>query len=135
MSMIDWLEHWLQTDDTKLIYILVLISISNMLDFVIGWINAKFNKNIRFSSSKAIYGIAKKIVMFILLIVFIPFALLMPDMIAKPALFTLYIGYLMSEINSVLNHLKLTDDDKDTDMFFDFINKFIGGSKDESKRD
>jgi toxin secretion/phage lysis holin len=129
--MIQWLGNWLSTDNTKLIYILSLILIANLIDFLIGWINAKFNKSVPFSSSKAIYGIARKIVLFILLIFFIPVALIVPEPIGISALYVLYIGYLLSELNSILSHLKISDDDKSTDRFIDFVNVIFKGGRKE----
>ena len=119
--MIEWLTRFLESDNTKLIYLLALIGVANIIDFSMGWINAKFNKNVAFSSSKAIFGIARKMLLLILCVYFIPVALLVPEPIGISALYVLYIGYLLSEINSILNHLKLADDDKSTDMFADFI--------------
>ena len=119
--MIEWLTRYLESDNTKLIYLISLIGIANIIDFSMGWINAKFNKNVAFSSSKAIFGIARKMLLLILCVYFIPVALLVPEPIGISALYVLYIGYLLSEINSILNHLKLADDDKSTDMFADFI--------------
>lgn len=121
MGMIEWLTRFLESDNTKLIYLLALIGVANIIDFTMGWINAKFNKNVAFSSSKAIFGIARKMLLLILCVYFIPVALLVPEPIGISALYVLYIGYLLSEINSILNHLKLADDDKSTDMFADFI--------------
>lgn len=129
MDMIAWLEHWLATDDTKIIYVLILIAISNIIDFSMGWINAKFNPEVEFSSSVAILGIARKIILFILLVVFIPFALLLPDTLGIGALYVLYLGYLASEFISILNHLKMTNDNKSTEVFYDFIEKFFKGGK------
>lgn len=95
-----------------------------------GWINAKFNENVPFSSSKAIYGIARKMIMFIILVYFIPVSLLVPPPIGIGALYVLFIGYLASEINSILSHLALTKDDKQTDLFINFVTKiFKGGNK------
>lgn len=121
MQMIDWLSSYLDTDNTKLIYILALIMGANILDFMIGWLNAKFNPKIKFSSAKAIFGIARKLLMFILLVYAIPVALLMPEPLGISALYVLFLGYLASEINSVLNHFKLADDDKSMDPFIDFF--------------
>lgn len=125
MSMINWLNNWLQNDDTKIIYLLVLILIANMIDFLLGWINAKFNKEVVFSSNKAIYGIARKMVMFILCMFFIPVALIVPYPIGIGALYVLFIGYLWSEVNSILSHLKMSKDDKSTDLFMDFVTKIF----------
>lgn len=129
MAMIEWLNHWLSTDNTKLIYVISLILIANVLDFTIGWVNAKFNGEVAFSSSKAIYGIARKMFVFILLIFFIPFSLLVPEPIGISALYVLYFGYLASEVTSILNHLKIGDDDKSNDMFLEFISRVLKGGK------
>lgn len=130
--MIDWLSKWLMTDDTKLIYLLTMILCANVIDFTIGWVNAKFNKNVAFSSGTAIYGILRKIIMFMLLVFFIPVALLVPTPVGISALYVLFSGYLLSEITSILGHLKISEDDKDTDKFIDFINTiFKNGGKSE----
>ncbi|WP_342511923.1 phage holin family protein [Sporosarcina sp. FSL K6-1522] len=121
MQMIDWLNSYLESDNSKLIYILALIMGANILDFTIGWLNAKFNPNVKFSSAKAIFGIARKLLMFILLVYAIPVALLMPEPLGISALYVLFLGYLASEINSVLNHFKLAEDDKTMDSFIDFL--------------
>ena len=129
--MIDYLQNYLQSDNTKLIYVLALILTANIIDFSIGWLNAKFNPVIAFSSAKAIFGIARKLILFIVLVYAIPVALLMPDGLGIGALYVLYIGYLFSEINSILNHFKLADDDKQIDPFIDFFKGLLtkGGKK------
>jgi len=119
--MIEWLSRFLETDNTKLIYILSLIMGANVIDFTVGWVNAKLNPKVDFSSSKAIFGIARKLLLFVLLVYSIPVALLMPEPLGISALYVLYLGYLASEINSVLHHFKLVDDDKSTDLFIDFF--------------
>lgn len=120
--MLAWLSNWLVHEDGKLIYILSLILCANILDFLMGWLNSKFNPLVNFSSNKAIFGIARKMVLFILLIYFIPVALLVPEPIGITALWVMYLGYLASEIISILNHLKLADDDKSVNVFIDFVN-------------
>jgi toxin secretion/phage lysis holin len=125
MDMFHYLQKWLDNDNTKVIYFLVLILIANMIDFSIGWINAKFNTSVAFSSSKAIYGIARKMIMFILCVFFVPISLLVPYPVGIASLYVLFTGYLLSEINSILSHLKLSEDDKSTDKFSDFIKKLF----------
>lgn len=131
MDMIEWLSRFLESDNTKLIYILALIMGANIIDFIVGWINAKLNPKIKFSSSKAIYGIARKLLLFVLLVYTIPVALLMPEPLGISALYVLYIGYLASEINSVLNHFRLAEDDKTMDPFVDFFKKIFSKDKGE----
>lgn len=119
--MIDWLTSFLDTDNSKLIYILSLILGANILDFTVGWLNARFNPKVPFSSSKAIFGIARKLLLFILLVYAIPVALLVPEPLGISALYVLYFGYLASEVNSILHHFRIVDDDKTTDLFIDFF--------------
>ncbi|MFJ7407545.1 MULTISPECIES: phage holin family protein [unclassified Lysinibacillus] len=121
MDMLEYLQRFLESDSTKLIYILALILSANLIDFSTGWLNAKFNPKVKFSSAKAIFGIARKLILFIVLVYAIPVALLMPEPLGISALYVLYIGYLLSEINSILNHFKLTDDDKSIDPFIEFF--------------
>ena len=68
--MIEWLQVYLESDSTKLIYFLALILGANIIDFSVGWVNAKFNPKIKFSSGKAILGIARKLILFILSVKF-----------------------------------------------------------------
>lgn len=97
MQMIEWVSRFLESDNTKLFYILAFIMGANIIDFSVGWVNAKFNPNIKFSSAKAIFGIARKLLLFVLLVYSIPVALLMPAPLGISALYVLYIGYLASE--------------------------------------
>lgn len=129
--MINWLNVWLTEDNTKLLYLLTLILIANILDFVFGVINAKFNKNVPFSSKKAKNGLFVKIGYFILLVYVIPVALLLPEGIGVSALYVLYVGYLVIELNSLFAHFRLTEDDKRNELFIDFINRIFakGGNK------
>jgi toxin secretion/phage lysis holin len=130
--MINWLSQWLENEDTKIIYILLLILCANLIDFTMGWVNAKFNKNVQFSSSKAIYGIARKMLVFMLCVFFIPISLLVPYPIGNAALYILFIGYLLSEINSILSHLKLTGDSKTSDLFADFIKSIFSNGNNKN---
>lgn len=133
MGMIEWLQYFLEKDDTKIIYILALILIANTIDFMLGWTIAKLNPEVKFSSSKAVFGIARKITLYIMLVIFIPFSLLLPDMIGLSALYILYMGYLVTELFSILGHLGITTDTKDS-IFVDFLNKmFNNNSKGEIK--
>lgn len=127
--MIEWLANWLNNDNTKIIYLLVLILIANLIDFVIGWLNAKFNPEIPFSSGKAIYGIARKMVLFIIMVYFIPVAMLAPSPVGIGAIYVLFTGYLMSEINSILAHLGKSQDDGKVDLFSVFIKSVFSGRK------
>lgn len=129
MEMIEYLNHFLETDNTKLIYFLALIIIANLFDTLMGWLNAKFNKDVQFSTSMAMFGIAKKIVYFMLLVYFIPIVLLLPEPIGITALYGLYTAYLLSEIQSVLTHLNISSDEKKNKLFIGFIENVFNPKK------
>lgn len=117
--------------DLYLLVILTMILVANIIDFGFGWVNAKMNKDVKFISSKALYGIIKKMMYFIVLVFFGVSALIViPNEVSLPAIITLYLGYLASEINSILSHLKVTEDGKKGEVFIDFIEKiFYKGGK------
>lgn len=133
MDMIQWLSNWLHNDNTKIIYLLALIMGANIIDFVIGWTNAKLNPKIKFSSGKAIYGIARKMVLFIIMVYFIPVALLIPYPLGISALYVLFMGYLGSELNSILGHFNKVEDGDKVDVFADFIKTIFYHGKGERK--
>lgn len=123
----------METDDTKVYFLLGVIGTLNIVDFLFGFTNAKFNKNVVYKSSKTIDGIIKKMRFTILAILFIPVSVLMPEPIGLGALYVFYFGYIYAELNSILSHLKLSEDGKETEVFVDFINTFIKTTKGDKK--
>lgn len=111
------------------IFLTVILSLTlvvSTIDYLLGWINAKFNRNVVFESNIALYGIIKKMTYFIILIVFMFIAYAVaPEKIANSTLTVLYLGYLASELNSVFSHLDLTDDGKHNEPFKLFIERII----------
>ena len=131
--MMEYVETFQSLKNDLNIYFLALLSlvlIANVIDWALGWINARFNKNVTFVSNVAIYGIIKKMMYFIVLIFFgIVALILVPDEISIPAISALYIGYIISEINSILSHLNMTDDGKGHEVFKTFIERIMKGGK------
>ncbi|WP_200861183.1 phage holin family protein [Parvimonas micra] len=117
--MIEFLRNLLQTEDTKILFILALIAISMILDFATGTIAAKINNNIKFESQKGINGILRKICSMIVMIFFIPLSVLVPDGIGTTLVYVLYLGYLVMEVTSVLENLKKMG--IDTSLFTNFL--------------
>lgn len=127
--MVEWVTALVERD--KVTFILTLILIANILDFLFGWVNARLNDEVKFSSTKAIHGIARKMLLFTLAVFFVPVSVIAPQPIGEGALWVFLVGYLLSEINSILTHLKLTDDDKAVhSVFGDFIGKILNGKRD-----
>lgn len=117
--MIEFLRNLLQTEDTKILFILALIAISMILDFATGTIAAKINSNIKFESQKGINGILRKICSMIVMIFFIPLSVLVPEGIGTTLVYVLYLGYLVMEVTSVLENLKKMG--IDTSLFTNFL--------------
>ncbi len=116
--------------DLYLIVLLSIVLISNVIDWCFGWINARFNKRVVFVSGKALYGIIKKMMYFIVLILFTITALaIIPQEIAIPSITALYIGYLLSELNSIFSHLNITEDGKKGEVFKTFLDRLLRGEK------
>lgn len=128
--MQDFFDRLQEDSQVYVIALLSAILVVNVIDYCFGWVNAKFNKNVVFESNIALYGIIKKMMYFIVLVLFMFIAyLLIPPTVAVPTLITLYVGYLLSELNSVLSHLNLTEDGKTGELFSTFIARLLNGGK------
>lgn len=102
--MIEFLRELTGTQDAKIFFILGLIAIAMIIDFLTGTVSAKINQNI--ISQKGINGILRKICSMIVMIYFIPVSILIPEGIGIGLVYVLYLGYLMMEIKSILENLK-----------------------------
>ncbi len=102
--MIEFLRELTGTQDAKIFFILGLIAIAMIIDFLTGTVSAKINGNI--ISQKGINGILRKICSMIVMIYFIPVSILIPEGIGIGLVYVLYLGYLMMEIKSILENLK-----------------------------
>lgn len=129
--MMGFVEYFALLKEDIDIYFIVLLSIvliAGVIDWLFGWINAKFNSKVEFVSEVALYGIIKKMMYFIVLILFSIVALsIVPYEIAIPSITTLFIGYIISEINSILSHLNMTEDGKRGDVFKNFLDRILKG--------
>lgn len=132
--MITYLQSLLENDDTKVLYILGVLVLLMMVDFLLGFTNAKFNQMVTFKSGQALAGIVKKMMYIAVVVVFSLVSLLLPQPIGIGALYTFLFGMLYAELNSILSHLRVTEDGKDHSVFVDFIEQFKtrkGGNSDE----
>lgn len=129
--MVTFLTGLTQNDDNFIMALLLAILVANTLDFSFGWLNAKLNEKIVFKSGIALKGIVNKLQRYIVLVFFVAIAfLVVPTSVATTSVYTLLIGYLLSEANSVLSHLGLTEDGKTDDLFIDFLKRIF---KEEDK--
>lgn len=124
--MLNFLQTITENKDYYIMALLTLILIASTIDWLFGWINARFNKNVKFESGIALYGIIKKMMYFVGLALFAVIAfLVVPIPVAYTAVTTLFIGYLISEGNSILSHLELTEDGKKGELFRTFISRIF----------
>lgn len=88
--------------EQNILYLLSVLSIAMVIDFVSGVLAAKMHQEIL--SKKGINGIIRKVASMILLVFFLPVALIIPGKTGIVLLSVLYIGYLLMEIQSILEN-------------------------------
>lgn len=119
MEMFTYLEQFVLDADHKAIYVLALICVAMVIDFISGTIAAKINPDIEFLSKVGINGILRKVASIVLLLFFIPLAPLVPGGAGVGLVYVLYIGYLLMEIKSILENYKKMGNS--TELFEEFI--------------
>lgn len=102
---LDFFRHLVDTQDSTLIYLISLIAIAMMMDFITGTIAAYVNPEIEFKSKAGINGILRKIASLLLLLFFIPVSVLIPGEVGAATCYTLYGGYLLFEIKSIIENI------------------------------
>ena len=103
--MFEFLKHFLETEDGKILYLLSMISLAMILDLLTGINAAKINSNITFNSKAGINGILRKIGSILVMVFFIPISVLIPGDTGTILIYTLYIGYLVMELKSIVENL------------------------------
>ena len=88
--------------EQKIIYLLSLLSVAMIIDFISGVYAAKLHKEI--TSKRGINGIIRKVASRILLVFFLPVSLIIPGQTGIALLSVLYLGYLFMEIQSILEN-------------------------------
>ena len=119
--MIEFLRELMITQDTKILFVLGLIAVAMIIDFLTGTVSAKINKDIIFESQKGINGILRKICSMLVMIFFIPVSILIPEGTGVGLIYVLYLGYLIMEIKSILENLKKMG--LDISIFKDFVDE------------
>ena len=125
--MIEFLMKLIETQNTKILFVLALIAGAMIIDFLTGIVAAKISKNIIFESQKGINGILRKICSMIVMIFFIPVSVLIPEGVGIPLVYVLYLGYLVMEIKSILENLKKMG--LDISLYSKFVNEFEKNKK------
>lgn len=103
--LFEYLHHMAESPEGKVIYILSIICLLMIIDFITGTIAAWRNTDIKFSSQEGINGILRKLVSMIVLVACILVSALVPVEMGVAALFVLYVGYMLMEFKSILENL------------------------------
>lgn len=119
MIMVKFFNNFLLTEDGKMMFMLTLIASTMILDFISGVIAAKIQK--KFRSKEGINGILRKICSMLLLIIFIPFSVIIPNNVGISLVWVLYVGYEIMELKSVLENLAKMG--CDITLFKNFLDK------------
>ena len=99
------LEQAVSTSEGKALYILVLICIAMILDFLLGSFAAWRDPAVKFTSQRGIDGILRKLASILVLVCCIPVSALVPAEAGLAAFIVLYLGYLALELASVVENL------------------------------
>lgn len=100
-----WLNQCVATLEGKVLYILALICVAMIVDFLVGSLAAWRNPAVRFASQRGIDGILRKLASILVLVGCIPVSALIPADAGLVALAVLYVGYLMMELASIVENL------------------------------
>lgn len=103
-GMFDFLRFLIATDDGLIIFLLTLIIIMEILDFLSGTFAAIINPKIEYKSKIGINGLLRKMQGIILLTVLIPMSVLLPEQAGVAFLYTIYVGYLILTFKSLLEN-------------------------------
>lgn len=127
MNLFEWLRHFIETEDGKILFILTMIVSAMIIDFVTGTIAAKINSNITFNSKAGINGILRKLASISIMVFFIPLSVLIPAGAGVALVYTLYIGYLIMELKSITENLgKMGVDAEALKSLIDLLSKNKG---------
>lgn len=106
MFIFDFLRHSTDTMEGKALYILSIVCVLMIIDFITGSLAAWRSPSIKFCSQEGINGILRKVCSIIVLVACIPIAVLIPTGAGVAALIVLYVGYLVMEFASIIENLE-----------------------------
>lgn len=133
LHLFDMLRAATETPEGKVIYLLTIICVLMIIDFITGSLAAWRNPKIAFRSQEGINGILRKLCSIIVLVACIPIAPLVPADAGVAALIVLYVGYLLMEFKSILENLaKMGVEIMPLSEFIDKVEKHNKEGKDDN---
>lgn len=103
-GMFDFLRELIATEDGLVLFLLSLIVVMEIVDFLSGTFAAMINPGIEYKSKIGINGLIRKMMGIILLTVLIPMSVLLPEQTGVAFLYTIYVGYLILTFKSLVEN-------------------------------
>lgn len=104
LEMFDFLRGLVATEDGLILFLLSLIAILEIVDFVTGTFAAVINPGIEYQSKVGINGLIRKMLGLVLLMVLIPMSVLLPEQTGIAFLYTIYVGYTILTFKSLVEN-------------------------------
>lgn len=122
LELFDVLHKFIESDEGLVFYILGIIAVLEIVDFISGTFAAIINPKIEYKSKVGINGLMRKIVGLFLLIILVPMSVLLPQQAGVAFLYTIYVGYMIMIFKSLIeNYGKMKGD---TSIFENVIGVF-----------
>ncbi|MGT2834009.1 phage holin family protein [Streptococcus hyointestinalis] len=122
LELFDTLHKFIESDEGLVFYILGIIAVMEIVDFISGTFAAIINPKIEYKSKVGINGLMRKIVGLFLLIILVPMSVLLPQQAGVAFLYTIYVGYMIMIFKSLIeNYGKMKGD---TSIFKNVIGVF-----------
>lgn len=129
-GMFDFLRELIATEDGLVLFLLGLIVIMEIVDFLSGTFAAMINPDIKYKSKIGINGLIRKMMGIILLTILIPMSVLLPEQTGVAFLYTIYVGYLILTFKSLVeNYGKAKGDTSIFENVTAAFEKLIGKNK------
>lgn len=103
-GMFDFLRELIATEDGLVLFLLGLIVVMEIVDFLSGTFAAMINPDIGYQSKIGINGLIRKMMGIILLTVLIPMSVLLPEQTGVAFLYTIYVGYIILTFKSLVEN-------------------------------
>lgn len=104
LGIFEYMRHLTASEDGLVLFLLGLIVIMEIIDFVTGTFAAIINPKIEYKSKIGINGLLRKISGVFLLLVLIPMSVLLPEQTGVAFLYSIYLGYIVFTFKSLVEN-------------------------------
>lgn len=132
VGLFDFFRNMVQTEDGLVLFLLGLIVIMEIIDFVTGTFAAIINPKIAYQSKAGINGLLRKITGVFLLLILIPMSILLPEKTGVAFLYSIYLGYVLFTFKSLIeNYGKMKGDTTIFDNTLNTLNRLLDSKKEK----